>query len=91
MTCDISIALQECIKEERADLKGRALSAALKKKAREIWSEATSEQRGLFELEEDEDTVEAPDSASGNLTGACTSRRYLLSVMTPRFLLSFAS
>jgi hypothetical protein len=83
-------ALQECLKEEHADLKGRALSAALKKKAREIWSEATSEQRGLFELEGNDDIAEVADSSSGNLTGAYTLRHYLLSGMTPRFPLSSA-
>ena len=90
MTCDvlrelsastlsarISIdAVQECLKEERADLKGRALSAALKKKAREIWCDATSEQRGLFELEEGEVAAEGPDSSSDVVTGECELRHY---------------
>ncbi len=35
--------------EEQPDLKGRTLSTALKKKAREIWGQATIEQKQMYE------------------------------------------
>ena len=48
MTCDVDV-WQECLIEEQPELKGRALATALKKKAREIWSQATREQRLMYE------------------------------------------
>jgi hypothetical protein len=54
--------LQECLLEEQCGLKGRALSAALKKKAVEIWGQATSEQKEAYKGGEVGDAARCSDA-----------------------------
>ena len=49
--------LQECLLEEQCGLKGRALSSALKKKAVEIWGQATCEQKEAYKGGDDGDAA----------------------------------